>query len=331
MVCSLFPSGPVAWYMRRTVAALAALSLGGAPRSGHGPGRRRAPPGALDDQRALEFIDRAEDVEDQAAGQAQGAALSLGGCEPRLSASTSGRPGAISYGIEQVHIPSLMSGSRPRCSAPPRQLVIPRRAAPAGSEVGKPGACGNGPGGARVRAAQPGSPGTAPARHQPQSSAGWRHQVHVDQFKTEADDPQHQPAKGCLVGQLGAKGRGARPTVTSQSSNSARSVRPAWPAKVISYVCDRIKVYARGLPVHPAASVPGGRCPRHHPSEGEPGRPRPGPLRILGSGTGLPAPRPDPGPPGGRTASAVSAATGRARPGRYCQACPLWRPVHLYR
>ena len=57
---------------------------------------------------------------------------------------------------------------------------------------------------------------------------------------------------------------------------------------MISYVCDRVKVYARGLPVHPAASVPGVRCPCHHPSDGKPVRPRPGPFRILGSGNGSP-------------------------------------------
>ena len=78
-----------------------------------------------------------------------------------------------------------------------------------GSDAREPRARGNGPGGARVHADQPGSPDTAPAWHQPQSPAAWRHQVHVDQFKIEADDPQHQPAKGCLVWQLGAKGSGA--------------------------------------------------------------------------------------------------------------------------
>jgi hypothetical protein len=38
----------------------------------------------------------------------------------------------------------------------------------------------------------------------------WRrwlcHQVHIDYFKTEADDPLYKPGKGSLVGQLGAEG-----------------------------------------------------------------------------------------------------------------------------
>ena len=38
----------------------------------------------------------------------------------------------------------------------------------------------------------------------------WRrwlcHQVHIDYFKTEADDPLYKPGEGSLVGQLGAEG-----------------------------------------------------------------------------------------------------------------------------
>jgi hypothetical protein len=32
------------------------------------------------------------------------------------------------------------------------------------------------------------------------------HQVHIDYFKTEADDPLYKPGEGSLVGQLGAEG-----------------------------------------------------------------------------------------------------------------------------
>ena len=65
-VCSLLPSGPVAAYMRRTVPACRAFSLGLRP-----PVRPRARAAArpsrvtLDDQLALELIDRAEEMEHQ--------------------------------------------------------------------------------------------------------------------------------------------------------------------------------------------------------------------------------------------------------------------------
>jgi hypothetical protein len=43
------------------------------------------------------------------------------------------------------------------------------------------------------------------------SRSAWRrHEAHVDHFKPEADDPLHEPGKGCLIWQLGAKGCGAR-------------------------------------------------------------------------------------------------------------------------
>ena len=64
----------------------------------------------------------------------------------------------------------------------------------------------------------------------------------------------------------------SEPTVISQSSDSARSVMPAWPARVISYVCGRIKIMPCRVQVQVAASVPGGRMPRHHPPQGEAGR-----------------------------------------------------------
>jgi hypothetical protein len=34
--------------------------------------------------------------------------------------------------------------------------------------------------------------------------------VHVDQLEAEAGDPLHEPGKGSLIGQLSAKGCGAR-------------------------------------------------------------------------------------------------------------------------
>ena len=68
-VCSRSPSGPVAWYMRRTVAACRSFSFGLRPPVR--PRARAAPAlaGALDDQLALELIDRAEDVEHQPPGR----------------------------------------------------------------------------------------------------------------------------------------------------------------------------------------------------------------------------------------------------------------------
>lgn len=49
------------------------------------------------------------------------------------------------------------------------------------------------------------------AASQSYSRSAWRrHEAHVDDFKPEAGDPLHQPGKGCLIWQLGAKGCGAR-------------------------------------------------------------------------------------------------------------------------
>jgi hypothetical protein len=40
---------------------------------------------------------------------------------------------------------------------------------------------------------------------------GWRrHLAHLDQFKPEAGDPEHEPGQGRLIGKLGAKGCRAR-------------------------------------------------------------------------------------------------------------------------
>jgi hypothetical protein len=61
--------------MRRTVAALAALSLSLRPGAATGPGGVQAFAGALDDQLTLELIDRAEDMEDQPPGRGGGVDL----------------------------------------------------------------------------------------------------------------------------------------------------------------------------------------------------------------------------------------------------------------
>jgi len=77
-VCCLLPSGPVAWYMRRTVAALAAFSLGlRPPGAAAGAGGVQALAGAFHDQLALELVDRAEDMEDQPPGGGGGVDLLL--------------------------------------------------------------------------------------------------------------------------------------------------------------------------------------------------------------------------------------------------------------
>jgi hypothetical protein len=65
-VCCRLPFEPTAWYMRRTVAACRAFSLGLRPRA---RGCVHALAGALDDQLTLELIDRAEDMEDQPPGR----------------------------------------------------------------------------------------------------------------------------------------------------------------------------------------------------------------------------------------------------------------------
>ena len=50
--------------------------------------------------------------------------------------------------------------------------------------------------------------------------------------------------------------------VISQSSNSARSVGPAWPVKVISYACDCFKIAPRSLLIQsvPPASIAARAC-----------------------------------------------------------------------
>jgi hypothetical protein len=48
------------------------------------------------------------------------------------------------------------------------------------------------------------------------------------------------------------------PMVTLQSSNCARSVLPAWPLKVISYVCGRTGITPRSRWLTLAVRVPGG-------------------------------------------------------------------------
>jgi hypothetical protein len=63
----------------------------------------------------------------------------------------------------------------------------------------------------------------------------------VDDFEPETVDPLDEPDQGGLIRQLGAEGGMSVLVMTSQSSKAARSMVPAWPAKVISYVCDRIR------------------------------------------------------------------------------------------
>jgi hypothetical protein len=82
--------------------------------------------------------------------------------------------------------------------------------------------------------------------------------VHIDYFKTEADDPLYKPGEGSLVGQLGAEGGRIRAVVTWQSSNCARSVLPAWPLKVISYVGDRTGIMPRNWWLTLVIRVPDG-------------------------------------------------------------------------
>jgi hypothetical protein len=71
------------------------------------------------------------------------------------------------------------------------------------------------------------------------ASAGRAHQAQLHHVEPDANDPLHEPQQSRLVRQLGAKSCRAWPSVTVQSSNTARSVSPARPTKVISYVRDR--------------------------------------------------------------------------------------------
>src|SRR5215831_1548593 len=50
----------------------------------------------------------------------------------------------------------------------------------------------------------------APASARASLPGRWRHQVHVDHLQPEAGDPLHEPGESSLIGQLSAKGRGAR-------------------------------------------------------------------------------------------------------------------------
>ena len=82
--------------------------------------------------------------------------------------------------------------------------------------------------------------------------------MHLDYFKTEADDPLYKPGEGSLVGQLGAEGGRIRAcgdlaVVELRAQRSA-----AWPLKVISYVGDRTGTMPRNWWLTLVIRVPDG-------------------------------------------------------------------------
>lgn len=61
--------------------------------------------------------------------------------------------------------------------------------------------------------------------------------------------------EGALIWELGTKRGRVLATLTSQSSNSARSAVPAWSAKVISYVLDCTGLTSQPAPLLRAQSL----------------------------------------------------------------------------
>ena len=121
-------------------------------------------------------------------------------------------------------------------------------------------------------------------------TGGWlRHQVHLDDFKPEADDPFYQPGEGSLVGQLGAKG-GRRRACHDLAVVELRAQRSAGRAAETDLICEWTHLdYASQSVVYGGVSVPGGRGRRRHPESGDPVVAPDGVVQRAGRATVCPA------------------------------------------
>ena len=90
----------------------------------------------------------------------------------------------------------------------------------------------------------------------------WCYEVQIGHFKAKAEDSLYDSPESRLIGTSARRVVVAGPTRTSQSSNSARRVEPARPAKVISYVCSPTRNTPRSPPTRHATPRPGGLCER---------------------------------------------------------------------
>jgi hypothetical protein len=94
--------------------------------------------------------------------------------------------------------------------------------------------------------------------------------VHVEDLKTEADDPLDQPGQGRLIGQLGAEcGRlRARDDLAVVELRTQRSASRAAETDLIREWSHWD--YASPSMVNDGVSVSGGRGRRRHPESGDP-------------------------------------------------------------
>jgi hypothetical protein len=100
---------------------------------------------------------------------------------------------------------------------------------------------------------------------------GWLcHQVHVDDFKPEADDPLYKPGEGSLVGQLSAERRRLR-ACGDLAVVELRAQRSAGLAAETDLICEWTHLdYASQSVVYGGVSVSGGRGRCRHPESGDP-------------------------------------------------------------
>ena len=103
------------------------------------------------------------------------------------------------------------------------------------------------------------------------SRRGWLcHQVHVDDFKPEADDPLYKPGEGSLVGQLGAKGGRLR-VYGHLAVVELRAQRSAGRAAETDLIGEWTHLdYASQSMIYGDVSVSGGHGRRRHPESGDP-------------------------------------------------------------
>ena len=64
------------------------------------------------------------------------------------------------------------------------------------------------------------------------------HELHMDDFEPQSGDPLHEPGQGGRIREFGTEGRRGHAYRDLAIVEFGAQYGPAWPAKVISYVCD---------------------------------------------------------------------------------------------